>query len=353
SVDTGITPDNVLTFEINLPDKWYDGPARARFHEELERRIERLPGVKYAGAVSRLPLTGPYNNWNTGIAGSDKEIAEGAQQRVVSGDYFAAMGIPLLRGRRFQPSDDATSKNPVVVVGKRVVDILFPNEDPIGRRLLVGSRDVEIIGVVGDVGVTYRTPPRPVVYHLHRQFADDRNWTLEQVVALDRRSPGTIDAIRRELAAIDPALVLYRPMPLRDAIGGGLAQERFGMFLVGLFAALAVTLAAIGLYGVLSYSVARRRREIGVRLALGAPPASVRRLIVRDGGVLALIGIAVGFAAAAAGTRGIQSLLFRTSARDPTIFVGAGVVLIGVALLASWIPGRMAQRVDPLDVFRR
>src|SRR5262249_1306754 len=171
--------------------------------------------------------------------------------------------------------------------------------------------------------------------------------------ALDQARPGIADAIRRELAAIDPALVLYHPQMLREAIGGGLAQERFALFLVGLFAVLAVTLAAIGLYGVLSYAVARRRREIGIRLALGAPPSSVTRLIVKDGGVLAAAGILIGAAAAAAGTRWMQSLLYRTSATDPWIFSVAAAVLVSVALLASWVPGRTARCVDPLDVFRR
>jgi hypothetical protein len=263
------------------------------------------------------------------------------------------MGIPLLRGRLFQPSDDEKAPKRVVI-GKRVADMLFPNnEDPIGARLHAASDDYEVIGVVGDVAVAYRTPPLPMVYHLHRQFAADRNWGLVQVVALDRPRPAIIDAIRRELAAIDPALVLYRPRMLRDAIGGGLAQERFALFLVGLFALLAVTLAAIGLYGVLSYAVARRHREIGIRLALGAPPSSVRGLIVQDGARLAVAGIVIGIAASAAGTRWMQSLLYRTSVTDPWIFTGAAVTLVSVALLASWIPGRMAQRVDPLDVFRR
>ena len=353
SVDIGIRPDNVLTFEVNLPDGRYADPvARARFHEDLERRIALVPGVRAAGAVSRLPLTGAYHNWNTSRIGGE-EIASGAQQRVVTGDYFAAMGIPLLRGRLFQSSDDERAPRRVVI-GKRVVDLLFPNnEDPIGKRLHAGGDDVEVVGVVGDVADMYRTPPRPTVYHLHRQFAANRNWALVQVVALDRTRPTVVDAIRRELSAIDPALVLYHPQMLREAIGGGLAQERFALFLVGLFALLAVTLAAIGLYGVLSYAVARRQREIGIRLALGAPPSSVMRLIVRDGGVLAVAGVVIGAAGAAGGTRWMQSLLYRTSATDPWIFAGAAGVLVSVALLASWIPGRTAQRVDPLDVFRR
>jgi putative ABC transport system permease protein len=352
SVDIGITPDNVLTFAINLPGGRYADPlARARFHEDFERRVGRVPGVRFAGAVSRLPLTGPYHVWNTGIP-DGTGIPEGAQQRVISGDYFAAMGIPLLRGRLFGSSDDEKVPRRVVI-SKGVADRLFPSDDPVGRVIRAGSdTDLEIIGVVGDVPVTYRTPPSPTVYHLHRQFAANRNWALVQVVSLDPLARGAVDAIARELAAIDPALVLYQPRMLRDAVGGGLAQERFALFLVGLFAALAVVLAAIGLYGVLSYSVAQRHREIGIRLALGAPAASVRRLILKDAGMLAVTGIVIGTAVAAIGTRLMESLLYRTSATDPSIFAGAAVLLAFVAVAASWIPGRMAQRVDPLEVFR-
>jgi hypothetical protein len=215
------------------------------------------------------------------------QIPEGAQQRVIAGDYFAAMGIPLLRGRVFQPSDDENAPRRVVI-SKGVADRLFPVEDPIGRSVRAGGANLEVIGIVGDVSITYRTPPRPTVYHLHRQFAANRNWALVKVVSLDPHTRSAVDAIGGEVRTIDPALVRYQPRTLRAAIGGGLAQERFALFLVGLFAALAVTLAAIGLYGVLSYSVARRHREIGIRLALGAPAASIRALILRDGGMLAV-----------------------------------------------------------------
>jgi putative ABC transport system permease protein len=270
----------------------------------------------------------------------------------VAGDYFTAMGIRVLRGRVFEASDDVRAPKRVVI-NKRVVDRLFPNQDPVGQTLLAGGGPKEIIGVVADVPVTYRTPPRPMVYHAHQQFAADRNWGLVQVVATDGRTSGVADEIRRELAAIDPALVMYRTRSLRDAIGAGLAQERFALLLIALFAALAVTVAAIGLYGVLSYAVTRRRIEIGIRLALGAPAPSIRALIVKNGCVLALAGVAAGIASGMIATRWLQSMLFETSATDPTIFCGAALLVLLVALAASWIPARIAQRVDPLELFRR
>jgi len=172
------------------------------------------------------------------------------------------------------------------------------------------------------------------------------------VVALDRSSTPPTNEIRRELAAIDPALVLYQPRMLDDVIGGSVAQERFALRLVAAFAILAVVLAAVGVYGVLSYSVTRRSHEMAIRMALGAPAGAVRSLIVRDGGRLAMLGVALGMTAAYGATRTLGSLLFGVSATDPTVFVAAAGVLALVAMCASWIPAHAATKVDPLDSVR-
>jgi predicted lysophospholipase L1 biosynthesis ABC-type transport system permease subunit len=198
-----------------------------------------------------------------------------------------------------------------------------------------------------------RSSPRPYVYHSHSQFAGDRNWELTQVVALDGDRPGLLGDARRELSRIDPALVLHDPRMLDDVIGGGVAQERFALLLVATFAALALVLAAVGLYGVLSYSVSRRSRELGIRLALGATPRSLRSMIVRDGGRLAVMGIGLGVAGAIAATRLLRSLLFEVSTTEPLVFAGAAAVLALVALLASWMPAHAATKVDPIDVVKR
>ena len=221
---------------------------------------------------------------------------------MVEGRYFEAVGIPLLSGRTFGPEDDGASPRRVVV-SQELARQVFPSDDPIGKRLRVAGALPEIIGVVGDVAIGPRASPRPYVYHSHSQFAGDRNWELTQVVALDGDRPGLLADARRELSSIDPALVLHDPRMLDDVIGGGVAQERFALLLVATFAALALVLAAVGLYGVLSYSVSRRSREMGIRLALGATPRSVRSMIVRDGGRLAVIGIGLGVAGAIAATR--------------------------------------------------
>jgi ABC-type antimicrobial peptide transport system permease subunit len=273
-----------------------------------------------------------------------------AQQRVIEGRYFEAVGIQLLRGRTFGPEDDARAPRRVVI-SQELARQLFPSENPIGRELRVAGAQAEIIGVVGDVALGPRASPHPYVYHSHSQFAGDRNWALTQVVALDGDRP-ILSLARRELSRIDPELVMYEPRTLGDVIGGGVAQERFALLLVASFAALALALAAVGIYGVLSYSVIRRRREMGIRMALGAPARAVRSMIVQDGARLATIGIALGSATALAATRSLRSLLFGVSATEPLVFASAGAVLAGVAIMASWIPARAASRVDPLEAVR-
>lgn len=191
-----------------------------------------------------------------------------------------------------------------------------------------------------------------IVYHLHRQFAANRNWALTEVVSSDRPLAPLLDDIRRELGAIDPALVLYQPRMLSDVIGRGIAQERFAMLVVAAYALLALTLASIGLYGVLSYSVSRRQREMGIRLALGAQTSAVRTLVVREGAILAIIGVMVGVGVALLATRALGTLLFNVPARDPPTFVVAATVLVTIALVASWIPARAATKIDPIHALR-
>jgi predicted permease len=357
SVDLGVRASKVLTFEVHLPTGRYDdAETRARFHRDFQARLLALPGVRAAAAISRLPVTGTYHSWGTQRTDRPPESRRApGQQRVIEGRYFDAVGIPLLRGRTFGPEDSATAPHRVVV-SQQLVRQLFPSEDPLGKTLRVAGETIEIIGVVGDVALGPRAAPSPYVYHSHTQFAGDRNWALAQVVALDRVSmddrPSVLRSVRRELSQIDPALVLYEPKMLEDVIGGGIAQERFALLLVASFAALALVLAAVGIYGVLSYSVTRRSREMGIRMALGAPAAAVRSMVVRDGGRLAAVGIGVGLIAAFAATRALQSLLFGVSATEPLVFGAAACVLVGVAMFASWIPARAATKADPLQAVR-
>ena len=353
SVALGVRPSDVVTFAVNLPGGRYaDAEQRARFHRDFEARLAALPGVRAAGAISRLPATGTYHRWGARRADLPEESrTTQAQQRVVEGRYFDVVGIPLLRGRVFGPEDDAKAPRRVVV-SQELVRQMFPSEDPIGMRLRVAGAQPEIIGVVGDVALGPRAAPRPYVYHSHSQFAGDRNWALTQVVALRGDAQTFLRAARSELSELDRDLVLYEPQMLDDVIGGGVAQERFALLLIASFAALALVLAAVGLYGVLSYAVSRRTREMGIRLALGATPRSVRSMIVRDGGRLAVAGIVVGCAGAIAATRFLRSLLFQVSATEPLVFAGAAALLAIIAVIASWVPAHAATKVDPLDALR-
>ena len=353
SVPLGIRPSLVLTFAVNLPDGRYGDPERrAQFHREFEARLSALPGVRAAAAISRLPVTGTYHDW--GVQRGDAPLESHnmmAQQRVIEGPYFDAVGIPLLRGRAFGRQDDA--KAPArVVISQLLARQLFPSEDPVGKTVRINDTVAEIIGVVGDVALGARVPARPYVYHSHSQFAADRNWSLTQVVALERQQPSFVADARRELARIDPALVLHEPRMLEDVIGGGIAQERFALMLVAAFALLALALAGVGIYGVLSYSVSQRRREMGIRIALGASPRAVRSMIVRDGSRLALAGIGLGTLAALAATRFLGSLLFGVSAAEPVVFASSAGVLAAAALIASWMPARAATKTDPITIVK-
>ena len=353
SIPLGVRPAHVMTFAVNLPTGRYADPERrARFHRDFEARLSALPGVRAAAAISRLPVTGSYHSW--GVQRTDTPPDSRftpAQQRVIEGSYFEAVGIPLLRGRTFTTDDDVRAPRRVLI-SQELGRQLFPSENPVGQRLRVNDAEAEIIGVVGDVSLSARTSPRAYVYHSHSQFAADRNWALTQVVALDGDSPSLLSDARRELSQIDPALVLYEPRMLEDVIGGSVAQEQFALLLVAGFALLALMLAALGIYGVLTYSVSRRTREMGIRMALGAPARAVRSMIVKDGARLAAIGIGVGFVAALAATRSLQSLLFGVSATEPLVFAGAAGVLGCVAIVASWIPARRATKADPLQAVR-
>ena len=230
-VDLGLNAENVLTFQVNLPAGRYSEPERrAAFHLTFQERLAAIEGVRAAGAVSRLPVTGTYHTWNAGRTDRAETESVSADQRVVEGRFFEALGVRVLRGRTFTPQDGATPRQ--VIINDRLARTLYPNEDPIGRRLRVSGGEAEIIGVIADVAVSVRTATPAIVYHLHRQFAANRNWGLTEVVASDRPTASLLGDIRRELRAIDPALVLYQPRMLTEVIGRGIAQERFAMLVV-------------------------------------------------------------------------------------------------------------------------
>jgi len=351
-IDLGVTPTNVLTFELHLPDARYDSTARARTYEEVARRIEQLPGVRAAGGISKLPATGEYNQWGTTIlsgplANEPRHGGRGGvENRVVSGDYFRAVGIRLLRGRLFDAGDDATAPGRVVV-SKTFADEFYPGVDPIGERLNTGGHDYAIIGVVSDVSVNAEGAKDYYIYHAHTQYAGDRNWALSQVVATTGSPESVVSAVRGAIASLDPQLVFYHPAPLADVIGRGTAQRVFILRLLTSFAAIALGLSALGLFGVLSYGVKLRTREFGIRMALGAQAATIRRMVLRQGLVVTAIGLVIGLAGAALASRFLASQLFHVKPLEPAVLLAAAFVMSIVACGAAYLPAWRATVVDP------
>lgn len=351
AVDLAVETQDVLTFEVHLPDGRYgDGAERRVFHERLHDRLEAIAGVEAAGAISWLPVNGRFNIW--GIAPEpdrrdDDDSWRDTEIRVVAGSYFHAMGIDPLRGE--EPGEVEPDGPRVIWVNQALVDEVFGGEDVVGRTVYVALEERRIAGVVEDVPHTPRGATGPKTYIPHAQFADNRNWALYQAV---RTRPGTDpamtrQAIRAELAALDPLLVLHRPRPFQDLLAAARAEDRFATSLMTAFALLALGLSAVGTYGVLSNTVAGRRREIGIRMALGADAGRVRRHVAGSTVVMTALGAAVGVAVAWVSGRWLEGQLFEVEPGDPLVFAG-GVLAVGVlAALATWVPARRATTTDP------
>ncbi len=349
-LDLGVKSANVLTFEMHLPSARYDSLARARVYEDVSRRLEAIPGVVAAGGVSKLPATGPFHDWGvealSGPLAGTRQANGSGQQRVISGDYFKAVGIRVLEGRAFDARDLPPAPRRVLV-SKSLAAKLFPGVDPIGQSIMPGSGRAEIIGVVNDVSLDAEGRIGDYVYHAHVQFAGDRNWELYQVVATTK-APETVQAdVRRVVASIDPQLVTYHVASLDEAIGRGEAQRVFTLRLLASFAVMSLGLAALGLFGVLSYGVKLRTREIGIRVALGAQRSSIRGMVLRQGMSMTGVGMAIGLAGALAVSRVMASLLFHVRPADPVVLIESSVCLALVAALAAYLPARRATSVDP------
>lgn len=372
AVDPGFEPEQVLTLQVSLPGATYSEPsARVGFFQELTGRLSRLPGIVASGGVSFLPLDGM--GAATGFRALDRPEPPKGQQpvtdvRMISGDYFSAMGIPLVRGRLFTGSEvsaasagvpSAGAASPVttgvVVVNEAMAREMWPGEDPIGKRLLVSWSDPdvtdEVIGVVGDARlVSLDGQVRPTVYYPHNRTA----YSALTVVVRASLDPASLtSAVVAQVREMDPQQPVANIRTMGDVIGASVGQRRIIMLLAGLFAGVALLLAAIGLYGVLAYLVAERTREIGVRIALGAQRGAVLGMIVRRALTLTVMGAVAGLAGALALTRLMRSLLFQVTPSDLSTHGTVIVVLVSVALLASLIPAWRATRVDPVVALRQ
>jgi len=360
-VNPGFDPNNLLTFKVSLPRTQYEKPEQVEtFYQKLVSRIEPLPGVIGVTAVTPLPLSGDNADVGFAIEGvannSTSPFPNETFLRVVRNGYFRTMGIPLVQGRDFDARDTHASTS-VVIINESLALRYFPNQNPLGRRInpsfSTDDRGVlwrEVIGVVKDVHhASLSAESGPESYVIQAQVP----WnTIMLVVRTSNDPEKLIEAARREVGALDKDLPLYNVKTMEKRISSSFVQPRFQTLLLGIFAGVALLLTAVGLYGVLAYSVTRRTHEVGIRMALGARSIDVLKLIVRNGLALTLLGVAIGLGAAFAVTRLISSLLFGVTPTDTLTFVTVSVVLIGVALLACYFPARRATKVDPLVALR-
>jgi putative ABC transport system permease protein len=360
-VDPGFRAPGALTFRIALPESVYkDERQQAVFFDELMARLGALPGVRLAGTVMGLPLSGTRFSLVFEVAGRPKlPVAQqpSMELRVADPVYFEAMGIPVLRGRAFERGDREGARQ-VVVLSQTAVRRFFPGEDPLGKSITVGWRRPEgkppaggeVVGIVGDVkerGLSEENPPE--IYLPYAQLpVSTMDVLLRTSVAPMTLAPAAASVVH----GLDPELPVARLRTLDDIVARSISEPRFYMILLGAFAGTALFLAALGIFGVMSYAVVQRSREIGIRVALGAHPAQLRRMVLGQALLLALAGVGVGLLAALALSRAIAGLLFRLSPKDPGTLAGVAVLLTAVAMLASYLPARRATRVDPLIALR-
>lgn len=352
SVNPGFDPDNVLVGELVLPTtKYRDAGRQTIFFQQLIERIKASPGIESVGGTSSLPLSGTNMVFFASVEGRANSTLP-ASFRSVSPDYFRTMRIPLLKGRWFEDRDTAQSQ-PVVVINETMARQISPNyEEALGKRIKHGFRNqvAEVVGVIGDVkyaGLDQQTRPE-----MYAPFAQ-RAWPFMRIVARSNSDPSLVAAaIREAVRAIDPDQPVDKMMTMSSVVSASFVGRSFYMQLLGTFAALAFILASVGIYGVVSYSVAQRTREIGIRVALGARRSDVLGLVLKEALRLTALGVGLGLIGAFAATRVLRSLLFEVKPTDPATFIFLSLLLTLVALLASYIPARRATKVDPLVALR-
>jgi putative ABC transport system permease protein len=358
-VHPGFDPNDVMTARVALPDATYSKPEQAsQFFKKLLANMSASPGVKSVAAGWWIPLSGSEITFNFDV--EERPLPKGqqplAQVNAVTADYFNAMRVPLLRGRAFTDQDDKTAP-PVAIVSESFAKQFFSGEDPIGKRIIPnGSVDPgnppvrEIVGVVGDMHlISLRLPPKPQIYVPHQQFPIQ---SMSIFVRSQMGEAALMGTLRRAANEIDKDVPVYRMRTLPDYLSQSIAQPRLNAMLVGLFALIALLLAAAGIFGVMSYSVTQRTQEIGIRLALGAQRYDVLRLIIVQGMRFVGAGLLLGLIGVFASTRLLQSLLFGIGATDLPTLLGVAAILSGVALIACLLPALRASRVDPVIALR-
>jgi putative ABC transport system permease protein len=358
-VDPGFRAERVLTLQFSLVGQAYrDDAAVVRFIDRAIEKVRALPGVEGAAASGQIPMGGNGDSFGFHIDGmmhANPADDPSAERYSVTPDYFRLMQIPLRRGRLFTAADSETSL-PVMVVSEATARMLFNGDDPIGKRVRVGAPTSgpwrTIVGVVGDVHHADLTiAATPQMYLPQSQFAD--SYVVLTVKASTRDSATLVPAVRTALRELDPTVPVYDVATLQDLLARSFAQRRFVMTLLTAFAALALLLASIGLYGVVSYTVAQRTREMGVRMALGAAPSDIMRLVLGSGAGTVAGGLAAGLGCAVLLMRFLETLLFEVNALDPSTLAAAVLTLVAIAAIAHWMPVRRALRVDPATALRQ
>ena len=360
NVNPGFRPDRLLTAQISLPQsKYHENFQVAGFYQQLLERLQALPEIQSAAVVSRLPLSGggrggdPFSIEGRPYDASGK-VPQVAVYQVVSPAYFRTMQIPLVAGRAIEDRDSDGSL-PVAVISQTMARGFWPDQDPLGKRIVMGAPRpgaawLTIVGVVADVqNASLDVAPIPQIYGSQLQNP------VRSMVVVTRSAAdaaGLASALSRQVAALDRDQPVYNVRTMEQRLANAVSQPRFQTLLLGAFAAVALLLSALGIYGVVAHSVTQRTQEIGIRVALGATPASVLRLVVVQGMAPALLGLVFGLAGSLALSRVVASLLYGVSSTDPLTFAAAIPILAAIALLACYIPARRATQVDPLVALR-
>ncbi|HJQ20110.1 MAG TPA: ABC transporter permease [Gemmatimonadaceae bacterium] len=355
-VALGFEPEHALTGRVSLPGRTYQtDTAVAGFFEQAEARIAALPGVKAVGAISYLPLTGQrsVNGFDIeGRAPAEPGQQPGGDMRAVTPGYFRAMGIPLKSGRLFTP-DDRMGKPDVALISETLAHTIFPNEDPIGHVIVYDwdrTTHAEIVGVVGDVH--HDGPAKQTYMEIYRPLPQFLYGSMDVVIRVNGDPASYVRPVAAAIRQVDPSIPLASPTPLTKLASRAVASTRLSASLFALFGVLGLVLAAIGIYGVMAYTVQQRHHEIGVRVALGASTSNVVGMVVRRGAMLSIAGIGIGAVLAFAGAGLMQRLLFGIPPHDRVTFATISVVLAAVGVFAAYVPARRAARVDPLTALR-
>jgi putative ABC transport system permease protein len=355
AIEPGYNPENLLMVQYFLPSDKYKEPSQvAAFYRQAGEQLKTIPGVQSVGGGSAGPQFGGYESIEFVADGhqvASSDTYPRARYYDVGPNYFRTMQIPILRGREFSDADNESTPK-VAIINQTLATNLWPNESAVGKRVTIvrSNRALEIVGVVGDVkrfGLDAQVEPE-----IYWPYLQQPRWATYFAIRTDMDSPDVIAAARSRIQSIDSDVLLSNASTMSELVKNSLKRPRFNMLLFAVFAALALLLASIGIYGVISYSVTQRTHEIGVRMALGAQSSDIFRLVLRQGVALAIIGVAAGILASAALTRILESWLFGVSATDPVTIAAVSAFLVAVAVSACYVPARRAMKVDPMVALR-